>query len=64
MRCKAINVKDNRLLVDSAIHVVTNPDNEGRILTGSYIELRNRRKKSVQQPPQDNDSDYLPDFLQ
>jgi hypothetical protein len=62
----AINVKDTHLLDEAAIHVAAGPGKEDRILEGSYIELRDRRRKGQkpsEQEPQGAGDDYLPDFL-
>ena len=66
MRCMAINVKDTHLLDEAAIQVVAGHGKEDRILKGSYIELRDRRRKDSKpsgQEPQGAGDDYLPDFL-
>lgn len=63
MRCRAINVKDKQILVDSAIQVFAGPENEDRIFTGSYIELKNHRNRPVKKTSPESDSEYLPDFL-
>jgi NAD-dependent dihydropyrimidine dehydrogenase PreA subunit len=63
-RCRAINVKDKKLLGESAIKVSTGPGKEDRIVTGSYIELRTERiNRTKQQHPEAPNDDYLPDFL-
>ena len=68
MRCRAINVKSKRLLDRSAIRVVAGAGKEDRIVSGSYIVLREQRSR--QQREQRNRSEenaggaeYLPDFL-
>lgn len=66
MRCMAINVKDTHLLDEAAIQVVAGPGKEDRIIEGSYIELRARRRKlrePSEQETQGAGDDYLPDFL-
>jgi ferredoxin len=66
MRCMAINVKDKHILDEAAIRVVAGPGKEDRIIKGSYIELRDRRRKSQkpgEQEAQGAGDDYLPDFL-
>ena len=66
MRCMAINVKDTHLLDEAAIQVVAGPGKEDRILKGSYIELRDRRRKRQKSDGQEHkgaEDDYLPDFL-
>ncbi len=69
MRCHAINVKVQKLLQHSAVRVVANEGKEDRILSGSYIALRERRARRKRNEEetrslQDNaGSEYLPDFL-
>ena len=64
-RCQAANVKDKKLLDESAIKVSAGPGKEDRIATGSYIVLRNERLERIkQQQPKAPQNSYLPDFLQ
>jgi len=41
-RCYGINVKEKRLLTESAIIVEAGPGKEDRLMSGSYLELRNQ----------------------
>ncbi len=41
-RCNSINVKEKHLLKESAIIIESGEGKEDRLLTGSYIELRNK----------------------
>lgn len=69
MRCHAINVKVQKLLQRSAIQVAAGEGKEDRILSGSYVALREERARRERdeekaRSPQDNaGSEYLPDFL-
>lgn len=65
MRCRAMNVKNQRLLDASAIVIHAGPGREDRIFTGSYVELRRRRQKPNDTPGRKiaPTEDYLPDFL-
>jgi ferredoxin len=69
MRCHAINVKVQKLLQHSAIRVAAGEGREDRVLSGSYIALREERARQKQNEEktrslQDNaGSEYLPDFL-
>ncbi len=67
MRCHSINVKNNKTLAESAIRVVAGPGKEDRLLSGSYIELRQRRimekRRARKKPDEAISDDYLPDFL-
>ena len=47
-RCYAINVKDKHLLSESAIVVEAGNGNEDRLMSGSYIELREQEAKRRQ----------------
>ncbi|WP_235934882.1 4Fe-4S binding protein [Candidatus Laterigemmans baculatus] len=53
-RCYAINVKDKRLLSKSAIIVEAGEGKEDRLMSGSYIELRQqeRLRRATDQPAQ------------
>ncbi len=44
-RCYAINVKEKGMLARSAIIVEAGKGREDRLMTGSYIELREREKE-------------------
>jgi ferredoxin len=64
MRCHAINVKAQKLLVCSAIRIAAGAGNEDRIRSGSYLALKAERVRCRQSHPQDKTgSEYLPDFL-
>lgn len=66
MRCRAINVKVKKLLRESAILVVAGPGHEDRLMTGSYLALRQgERSRARRQAPADDHSPagYLPEFL-
>jgi ferredoxin len=70
MRCHAINVKVQKLLPHSAIRVAAGEGREDRVLSGSYVALREERIRRKQQNEektrslQNNaGSEYLPDFL-
>ena len=59
-RCNVINVKEKRLLSESAIIIEAGDGNEDRLMSGSYIDLRNaesRRATSIHK--QDSDGDYF-----
>jgi len=68
MRCRSINVKSRKLLDRSAIRVVAGPGKEDRIVSGSYLALREERTRQqrqqqgrVEEIP--GGAEYLPDFL-
>jgi NAD-dependent dihydropyrimidine dehydrogenase PreA subunit len=70
MRCHAINVKVQKLLPGSAIRVAAGEGREDRVLSGSYVALREERTRRKQQNeektrslPDHAGSEYLPDFL-
>jgi ferredoxin len=63
-RCHKTNVKEKKLLDQSAIKVQAGPGKEDRIINGSYLSLQKERaeiKKSQKKSSPDNE--YLPDFL-
>ncbi len=68
-RCRAINVKTRHLLKEIAIVIQAGPGKEDRILSGSYLALREterrqrqaQRAKEVESEPKGGS--YLPDFL-
>jgi ferredoxin len=69
MRCRAINVKAQKLLPHSAIRIVAGEGKEDRIVRGSYLTLQEERTR---RPPSEGKaspavesagSEYLPDFL-
>jgi len=67
MRCRGINVKSQKLLTHSAIRILAGPGREDRIVTGSYLALREQRIRqqrqqgSIEEAP--GGTEYLPDFL-
>ncbi|OHB68817.1 MAG: hypothetical protein A2Y77_11610 [Planctomycetes bacterium RBG_13_62_9] len=69
MRCRAINVKVKKSLQRSAIRVVAGAGKEDRVVSGSYIALREKRVTQTQEEEQTRNSqsdaagEYLPDFL-
>ncbi len=68
MRCRGINVKSKGLLHRSAIRIVAGAGREDRIMTGSYIALREHRLKQQREQrnrPEEKTggAEYLPDFL-
>ncbi len=65
MRCHAINVKVKHLLKHGAIQVLAGEGKEDRIMSGSYIALRNERatQKSKNHSEDTAPTEYLPDFL-
>jgi ferredoxin len=68
MRCHSINVKNKKLLTESAIQIQAGPGNEDRITTGSYLKLQKDRaeKQALDRRDQglgESSDDYLPDFL-
>ena len=65
--CYGINVADKHLLTESAIIIAAGAGKENRVLTGSYIDLREqeqsqRETEQKQSEPPAGDG-YLPDFL-
>jgi ferredoxin len=67
-RCYAINVAEKKLLAESAIIIETGEGKEDRLMTGSYIALRekeasDRRLEQQLKQKESGDSGYLPDFL-
>ena len=68
-RCYAINVKTKHLLDKSAIVIEAGPGKEDRIMSGSYVALREaeerqrevERQKEMEAEP--DSGSYLPDFL-
>ncbi len=65
MRCHAINVKVKHLLKRSAVEVRAGEGREDRIVSGSYLALRNERARQKQADRAGNAApgEYLPDFL-
>jgi ferredoxin len=64
-RCYGINVAEKQLLAESAIIIEAGEGKEDRLLSGSYLALREseaRGRAEQQRQPQAAD-DYLPDFL-
>ncbi len=68
-RCHAINVKTNHLLATSAIVIEAGPGKEDRILSGSYVALREAEQRqreaerATEFESESDGGDYLPDFL-
>jgi ferredoxin len=64
-KCYATNVKEKKLLEQSAIKVEAGPGKEDRVTSGSYLTLQQERINLAKQkqPPRDPNNDYLPDFL-
>ena len=67
-RCYSINVKEKGLLAESAVHVQAGGDREDRMMSGSYLALREqeRRARVERQRRWQKDrggDDYLPAFL-
>jgi ferredoxin len=50
-RCYAINVKDKALLKESAIIIEAGEGKEDRMMSGSYLELRQQEARAGQKPP-------------
>jgi ferredoxin len=68
MRCHSINVKNKKLLQQTAIRILAGPGREDRIMKGSYLALQKERTKKQTDshlPQRQNgpSDDYLPDFL-
>ncbi len=64
-RCHIINAKEKHLLKETAIEVIAGPGKEDRIMTGSYLALRQEQlRKKKQEQQQNSTTDYLPDFLE
>lgn len=65
-RCYGINVADKHLLTDSAVTIFAGTGKEDRIMSGSYIAIREEERAqnaSQQQAPDAANENYLPDFL-
>lgn len=68
-RCYAINAKTKHLLDESAIVIEAGPGKEDRMMTGSYLALREaeERQRDVERAKEAEDEpeggSYLPDFL-
>ena len=61
-RCYSINVRERRVLSESAIIVQAGPGKEDRLMSGSYIDLRSNginanRKRSIE----NTNSFFIPD---
>ncbi len=65
MRCHAINVKVKHLLNGSPIRVLAGEGKEDRVVSGSYVALRNERarQRSKSHVEITTPGEYLPDFL-
>ena len=66
-RCHGINVKEKRLILESAIEVMAGDGREDRMINGSYVALREeelRKKQSMKKQQSHKKTDeYIPDFL-
>ncbi|NLS94977.1 MAG: 4Fe-4S binding protein [Planctomycetaceae bacterium] len=68
-RCYAINVKTKHLLGESAIVIEAGPGKEDRIMSGSYLALREaeeRQREAARAKESEGESEggsYLPEFL-
>lgn len=65
-RCYGINVNAKGLLDESAIVIKAGVGKEDRLLSGSYMELREQEQRQRQQELEEADEgadSYLPDFL-
>ncbi len=68
-RCYAINVKTKHLFAESAIVIQAGPGKEDRMMTGSYVALREeevRQREAERAKEAESEPDggsYLPDFL-
>ncbi len=66
-RCYGINAADQHLLTQSAIVITAGKGKEDRILSGSYIDLREQERLQEAARPQNStkagSDEYLPDFL-
>ncbi|MDA1277261.1 MAG: 4Fe-4S binding protein [Verrucomicrobia bacterium] len=65
MRCFSVNAKDKHLLNESAIIVEAGDGKEDRIMTGSYIALKNQRNqgRASESNTSNTPQSYLPEFL-
>jgi Fe-S-cluster-containing hydrogenase component 2 len=67
-RCHKINVLAEKLLNETAVRVVAGPGREDRLMSGSYLALREAGRKARDAERKKNGQDgagdsYLPDFL-
>ncbi len=65
-RCYHVNVRQKRLMAESAIVVIAGPGKEDRLMRGSYLALREaerRRRQEELKKLQPKGEAYLPDFL-
>ena len=65
-RCRAINVKEKKILQQSAIRVVAGPGHEDRMSRGSYVALRQSEGRAPSRRSDRDDSlpgEYLPGFF-
>ena len=63
-RCYAVNVRDKKLLGESAVKIMAGPDREDRVVKGSYQDLQNERTNRIKKNPiKRPKNEYLPDFL-
>ncbi len=64
-RCHAINVKEKHLLRESAIIIEAGPGKEDRLMSGSYIQLREEeaaRRKQEQRELKGDSEFFVPDL--
>jgi polyferredoxin len=62
--CYAVNVRDKKLLDESAVKILAGPGKEDRIVTGSYRAMQNERTNRIKQNQiKGPKNEYLPDFL-
>jgi len=61
-RCYKINAGTKHLLAETAIRVEAGPGKEDRLMTGSYLALREAEREKRKTPGQGGDT-YMPDFL-
>ncbi len=63
-RCYAVNVRDKKLLGESAVTIMAGPGKEDRLVTGSYRDLQNERTNRIRQNTiKGPKNEYVPDFL-
>ncbi|WP_419580621.1 4Fe-4S binding protein [Stieleria magnilauensis] len=58
-RCHAINVKEKKLIAESAIIVAAGQDREDRLLTGSYLELRQEEQAAASDNASTSDGGFF-----
>jgi hypothetical protein len=65
-RCYGINVAERHVLQESAIIIEAGAGKEDRLLSGSYLALREREsaeRRREEALKQKDAADYLPEFL-